>query len=90
MPDVALPTRERTLIALLAAGFSDASAARKLKISRRSVTYSLRNLMDRLGVDNRFQLGLALGALGVAKPYREVPARASSNDCFGGSAHARK
>jgi hypothetical protein len=39
-----------------------------LRISARSVTNTLRALMDRLGVDNRFQLGLALGALEVIVP----------------------
>jgi DNA-binding NarL/FixJ family response regulator len=38
------------------------SAAAELRISARTVTNIMRNLMDRLGVDNRFQLGLALGA----------------------------
>ena len=39
-----------------------------MRISARSVTNALRALMDRLGVDNRFQLGLALGALEVIVP----------------------
>jgi DNA-binding NarL/FixJ family response regulator len=57
-----LDSRERTLILLLAAGHTDASAARRLRVSPRTVTNILRNLMDRLCVDNRFQLGVALGA----------------------------
>jgi DNA-binding CsgD family transcriptional regulator len=62
--------RERLLVALLAQGHTDASAARTLRISERSVTYAVRALMDRLGVDSRFQLGLALGAMGVAPRRR--------------------
>ena len=67
---VSLGPRERALIALLAQGHSDASAARELRISRRSVTYALRTLMDHFGVTNRFQLGLALGAIGAAQPQQ--------------------
>jgi LuxR family transcriptional regulator, transcriptional regulator of spore coat protein len=60
---ITLSDRERKLIALLAQGHTDASAAKHLGISARSVTNILRSLMDRLGVENRFQLGLALGFL---------------------------
>jgi len=60
-PKITLTDRERELIALLAEGHTDATAAQRLDISARSVTNILRGLMDRLGVENRFQLGLALG-----------------------------
>ncbi|HEU5476142.1 MAG TPA: LuxR C-terminal-related transcriptional regulator [Actinophytocola sp.] len=60
--------RERALITLLAQGHTDATAARELRISARSVSNIVRALMDRLEVDNRFQLGLVLGALRVASP----------------------
>ena len=63
MPKIILNSRERELIALLAEGHTDVSAAEELRISPRSVTNILRSLMDRLGVENRFQLGLALGFL---------------------------
>lgn len=63
MPKITLTTRERELISLLAEGHTDVSAAERLEISPRSVTNILRSLMDRLGVENRFQLGLALGFL---------------------------
>src|SRR5204863_239377 len=65
MPDIVLDDRERKLIRLLADGHTDVSAAEILHISARSVTNIMRNVMDRLGVDNRFQLGLALGAARV-------------------------
>jgi LuxR family transcriptional regulator, transcriptional regulator of spore coat protein len=60
---ITLSDRERELISLLARGHTDVSAAEHLGISARSVTNILRSLMDRLGVENRFQLGLALGFL---------------------------
>jgi DNA-binding NarL/FixJ family response regulator len=70
LPDLVLSARERAVVTLLAAGHTDATAARELRISQRSVTNVLRALMDRLGVDNRFQLGLALGALQMVAPRR--------------------
>lgn len=63
MPRIILSDRERDLVTLLAQGHTDVSAAEQLGISARSVTNILRGLMNRLGVDNRFQLGLALGFL---------------------------
>jgi len=70
VPDLIMNARERAVVTLLAAGHTDATAARELRISQRSVTNVLRALMDRLGVDNRFQLGLALGSLHVVGPRR--------------------
>ena len=70
MPQIALDPREQALIGLLAQGHTDATAARELRISTRSVSTTVRTLMDRLCVENRFQLGLALGALHVATPPR--------------------
>jgi DNA-binding CsgD family transcriptional regulator len=66
MPEIILSETERRLVALLAQGHTDVTAAEEMHISSRSVTNIMRRLMDRLGVDNRFQLGLALGALRVA------------------------
>ncbi|WP_305785968.1 helix-turn-helix domain-containing protein [Symbioplanes lichenis] len=70
MPKITLSERERRLVELLAQGHTDTSAAEQLGISARSVTNILRSLMDRLGVDNRFQLGLALGFLRKASVPR--------------------
>jgi DNA-binding CsgD family transcriptional regulator len=68
VPEIMLSDRERELVRLLAEGHTDVSAAAQLRISSRSVTNIMRALMDRCGVDNRFQLGLALGAARVALP----------------------
>lgn len=67
LPKITLSERERELIALLSQGHTDVTAAERLGISPRSVTNIVRSLMDRLGVENRFQLGLALGFLGKAQ-----------------------
>ena len=68
VPLITLSERELDLVGLLALGHTDVTAAEHLRISARSVTNTLRALMDRLGVDNRFQLGLALGAMDVTVP----------------------
>ena len=70
---VRLTSREQAVVDLLALGHTDLTTARQLRISARSVTNILRRLMDRLGVENRFQLGLALGAMcAVSPPYPPV------------------
>jgi DNA-binding NarL/FixJ family response regulator len=74
MPRIVLAPREHTLVELLAQGHTDASAARELRVSTRTVSTIVRSLMDRLGVDNRFQLGLALGARHVVGPPPESDA----------------
>jgi len=75
LPKITLSDRERALIALLAEGCTDVAAAERLGISPRSVTNILRSLMDRLGVENRFQLGLALGFLRKAQAPGSPAAR---------------
>ncbi|MBV1851941.1 helix-turn-helix transcriptional regulator [Catellatospora tritici] len=67
VPAFALTPREEALVNLLVQGLTDAGAAQQLQISERTVSNLLRSLMDRLGVENRFQLGVALGSLRVAQ-----------------------
>jgi len=62
IPPIVLSHREKGIVELLATGLSEEAAATSLGISRRTVGYTLRALMDRLGVENRFQLALLLGA----------------------------
>ncbi|MEH1127153.1 helix-turn-helix transcriptional regulator [Micromonospora sp. CPCC 206061] len=74
LTEITLTAREQALISLLAQGHTDVTAARELGISARSVSNILRQLMDRLRVENRFQLGLALGVLHtVPPPWRAAP-----------------
>jgi len=63
-----LSPRESALVGLLALGHTDQTAAGELGLSPRTVAYTLRALMDRLGVRNRFQLALTLGAAGAVRP----------------------
>ncbi len=66
VPPIELSNREQVLVRLLAMGHTDQSAALELRLSVRTVAYTMRHLMDRLGVENRFQLALLLGAAGAA------------------------
>jgi DNA-binding CsgD family transcriptional regulator len=68
---IELTKREQELMRLLAMGHTDQSAAQELRLSVRTVAYTMRHLMDRVGVENRFQLALLLGAAGaVPQPPR--------------------
>jgi DNA-binding CsgD family transcriptional regulator len=67
-PEAVLTDRERAILTLLAAGASDEEAAAELGLCRRTVLYAMRALMDRLGVENRFQLALVLGAAQAITP----------------------
>jgi DNA-binding CsgD family transcriptional regulator/sugar-specific transcriptional regulator TrmB len=71
-----LTARERRVIQLLAAGYTDASAAIRLGLSERTVSYAVRGLMERYGVQNRFQLGLVLG---TAQPPQLPPENYTSH-----------
>jgi DNA-binding CsgD family transcriptional regulator len=63
-----LSPRESALVGLLALGHTDETAAEELGLSARTVSYTMRALMDRVGAQNRFQLALALGAAGAVRP----------------------
>jgi DNA-binding CsgD family transcriptional regulator len=81
VPPIVLTARERAIVSLLALGCTEEFAAVQLGLSRRTVLYALRALMDRLGVENRFQLALVLGAARAVElpvPYRKEVAAACS------------
>jgi DNA-binding CsgD family transcriptional regulator len=58
-----LGERERAVLAALALGDTDEMAARRLRLSSRTVRYVVRDLMDRYQVTTRFQLGLVVGRI---------------------------
>jgi DNA-binding CsgD family transcriptional regulator len=64
-PPTSLSAREQAIVGLLAAGATDAAVAATLNISVRTIAYTLRDLMERHGVQTRFQLGLVLGSQSV-------------------------
>jgi DNA-binding CsgD family transcriptional regulator len=68
MPPIVLTTREQAIVGLLAQGHTDGVVAQRMGISQRTIAYTMRALMDRLGVENRFQLGLILGAARANEP----------------------
>lgn len=59
-PPPPLSTREQEVVALLAEGCTDTVVARRLGISERTVTATVRTLMDRYSARSRFQLALKL------------------------------
>jgi DNA-binding CsgD family transcriptional regulator len=71
MPSIVLTAREQTIVGLLAQGHTDGVVAQRIGISQRTIAYTMRALMDRLGVENRFQLGLILGAARATEPFVE-------------------
>ncbi len=50
--------RERQLLTLLTAGYTDESAATRLGISARTVRRMVSGIMSRLGARSRFQAGV--------------------------------
>lgn len=54
---------QRKLLQLMAGGCTDETAARLLGVSQRTVQRQIRTLMERFGVQTRFQLGLRAAAL---------------------------
>ena len=63
-----LTPRERAIVALLATGRTDSDVSAQLGLSVRTIAYTVSELMNRVGAQNRFQLGLVLGAQGAAEP----------------------
>ncbi|GIJ67034.1 hypothetical protein Voc01_019510 [Virgisporangium ochraceum] len=73
MSHMELTARERAILRLLGEGHTDGVVAERLGISLRTIAYTMRSLMDRLGVENRFQLGLVLGAAEAGEPAGSEP-----------------
>ena len=57
--------RDRTILALLAAGAPDATIARQTGVSQRTVERRVRALMDQLGAGTRFQAGVQAARRGL-------------------------
>lgn len=79
IPPIMLTPREKAIVNGLAQGLSDEQVAAQLNLSVRTIAYALRNLMDQLHVDTRFQLGLVLGA-SAAAPLPNDPAPTEAED----------
>ena len=57
-PDFGLTSRERQVIALIGAGYTNKDLARKLDISEHTAKHHLTNIFNKLGVSNRLELVL--------------------------------
>ncbi len=53
-----LDPRDGQVLLMLASGASDATIARQLGVSQRTVERRIRSIMDTLGAESRFQAGL--------------------------------
>jgi DNA-binding CsgD family transcriptional regulator len=62
--------RERELLSLLSAGYTDESAAARLGVSVRTVRRMMSTIMARLGARSRFQAGLRAADRGILMPLR--------------------
>ncbi|MCA2226047.1 helix-turn-helix transcriptional regulator [Nonomuraea aurantiaca] len=58
-----LSARERAVVTLLAEGCTDQMVAEQLGLSRRTITYTVADLMEKYGARSRFQLALLLGGV---------------------------
>ncbi|GIH71779.1 helix-turn-helix domain-containing protein [Sphaerimonospora thailandensis] len=56
--DAGLSPRERQLLKLLAAGFTDEGAGRQMGLSQRTVRRMMADIMEQLGARSRFEAGL--------------------------------
>lgn len=63
--EAALGEDDRTLLMLLAAGHKDEYIAAHLRLNQRTVERRIRRLFQRLGVETRFQAGVAAGRRGL-------------------------
>ena len=61
-----LSARERAVVTLLAEGCTDQTVAEQLGLSRRTIAYTVADLMDRYGARSRFHLALLLTAADAA------------------------
>jgi DNA-binding NarL/FixJ family response regulator len=57
-PTLGLTSRERQVIALIGAGYTNKDLARKLEISEHTAKHHLTNIFNKLGVSNRLELVL--------------------------------
>jgi DNA-binding CsgD family transcriptional regulator len=72
-----LSARERAVVTLLAEGCTDQMVAEQLGLSRRTIAYTVADLMERYGARSRFHLALLLADAGADADTDAEPAIAS-------------
>lgn len=75
-----LSARERAVVTLLAEGCTDQTVAEQLGLSRRTITYTLADLMERYGARSRFQLALLLAGADAGDFFDTTRADAGARD----------
>ncbi|WUH88901.1 helix-turn-helix transcriptional regulator [Streptomyces sp. NBC_00433] len=68
-----LSARERAVVTLLAEGCTDQTVAERLGLSRRTITYTVADLMEKYGARSRFHLALRLAGGDASDPPRMRP-----------------
>jgi DNA-binding CsgD family transcriptional regulator len=73
-PSTGLSNAERCLLRLLGKGMTDASAARQLGVSLRTVRRMMAEIMARLGARSRFEAGIRAAERGwIGSAPRQLP-----------------
>ncbi len=75
-----LSARERAAVTLLAEGCTDQMVAEQLGLSRRTITYTVADLMEKYGARSRFQLALLLAAARAGDLFDTTRACAGARD----------
>lgn len=76
-----LSARERAVVTLLAEGCTDQTVAEQLGLSRRTITYTVADLMERYGARSRFHLAMLLASADAADRFDtagSAPGRAAT------------
>jgi len=70
-----LTPREREVLRLVAAGWSNREIAESLAISRKTASVHVSNILGKLGVSGRVEAAVAAGSLGLGPPETADPAQ---------------
>ncbi|HEY3503495.1 MAG TPA: helix-turn-helix transcriptional regulator [Actinocatenispora sp.] len=75
-----LSARERAVVTLLAEGCTDQMVANQLGLSRRTITYTVADLMEKYGARSRFHLALLLAGDDVGDVFDTTGVHAGARD----------
>ena len=75
-----LSARERAVVTLLAEGCTDQTVAEQLGLSRRTITYTVADLMEKYGARSRFHLALLLAGADAGDLFDKTGVFAGARD----------
>jgi DNA-binding CsgD family transcriptional regulator len=75
-----LSARERAVVTLLAEGCTDQTVAEQLGLSRRTITYTVADLMEKYGARSRFHLALLLAGADAGDLFDTTGVYAGARD----------